>query len=163
MEIQQNFSLKKYNTFGIEAKAKQFIAVHSIDELKIVLEENKAQKKFILGGGSNMLLTKKLVDSIIFNCTVVEAVDGNEAIEKYIQEEPDLVLMDIQMPNKNGYEAVKEIRKLKDSDKIPIIALTAGIMTGDREKCIEAGMNDYLPKPIIKTDLEQIITKWLKK
>ncbi|HEY4628554.1 MAG TPA: UDP-N-acetylmuramate dehydrogenase [Flavobacterium sp.] len=66
MEIQQNFSLKKYNTFGIEAKAKQFIAVHSIDELKIVLEENKAQKKFILGGGSNMLLTKD-IDALVIH------------------------------------------------------------------------------------------------
>ncbi len=60
MEIQNNISLKKYNTFGIEAKAKQFVAVHSTDELKIILEENKAQKKFILGGGSNMLLTKDI-------------------------------------------------------------------------------------------------------
>ena len=110
-----------------------------------------------------MLLTKKLVNSIILNCTIIEAADGNEAIEKYIQEKPDLVLMDIQMPNKNGYEAVQEIRKLKESETIPIIALTAGIMSGDREKCIEAGMNDYLPKPIIKADLEQIIIKWLKK
>jgi UDP-N-acetylmuramate dehydrogenase len=58
MEIQQNFSLKKYNTFGIEAKAKEFVAVHSIDELKAVLTENSEKKKFILGGGSNMLLTK---------------------------------------------------------------------------------------------------------
>ncbi|HQF47507.1 MAG TPA: UDP-N-acetylmuramate dehydrogenase [Flavobacterium alvei] len=60
MEIQTNFSLKNYNTFGIEAKAKQFVAVHSIAELKTVLEENKSQKKFILGGGSNMLLTQDI-------------------------------------------------------------------------------------------------------
>ena len=66
MEIQQNFSLKKYNTFGIEAKAKQFVAVHCTDELKVVLEENKAQKKFILGGGSNMLLTKD-IDALVIH------------------------------------------------------------------------------------------------
>ena len=60
MEIQTNFSLKNYNTFGIEAKAKLFVAVHSIAELKTVLEENKSQKKFILGGGSNMLLTQDI-------------------------------------------------------------------------------------------------------
>jgi UDP-N-acetylmuramate dehydrogenase len=64
MEIQHNFSLKKYNTFGIEAKAKQFVAVHSTDELNVILEENKAQKKFILGGGSNMLLTKD-IDALV--------------------------------------------------------------------------------------------------
>ena len=122
------------------------------DKKILIAEDNKI----------NMLLSKKLMNSIISNCTVIEAADGNEAIEKYIQEKPDLVLMDIQMPNKNGYEAVQEIRKLKEAETIPIIALTAGIMSGDREKCIEAGMNDYLPKPIIKADLEQTIIKWLK-
>ena len=66
------------------------------------------------------------------------------------------------MPNKNGYEATYEIRKLKDSEKIPIIAITAGILTGDIEKCFESGMNDYIAKPIIFSDLEQILHKWLK-
>ncbi|WP_281322609.1 UDP-N-acetylmuramate dehydrogenase [Flavobacterium aestivum] len=60
MEILNNFSLKNYNTFGIEAKAQQFVAVHSVSELKNILEQNKSNKKFILGGGSNMLLTKDI-------------------------------------------------------------------------------------------------------
>ena len=60
MEIQNDFSLKNYNTFGIEAKAKQFVAVHTLSELKTVLEEHKATPKFVLGGGSNMLLTKDI-------------------------------------------------------------------------------------------------------
>ena len=60
MQIQNNFSLKKYNTFGIEAKAKQFVAVHSIEELKQILETHKTEAKFILGGGSNMLLTQDI-------------------------------------------------------------------------------------------------------
>jgi len=66
MKIQTNFSLKNYNTFGIEAKAKQFISVHTITELKNVLEENKFKKKFILGGGSNMLLTKD-IDALVIH------------------------------------------------------------------------------------------------
>ena len=66
MEIQHHFSLKNYNTFGIEAKAKQFIAVHSIEELKDILEQKKADKKFILGGGSNMLLTKD-IDALVIH------------------------------------------------------------------------------------------------
>ena len=66
MEIQSNFSLKKYNTFGIEAKAKQFVAIHSVQELKNVLQENKTTQKFILGGGSNMLLTKD-IDALVIH------------------------------------------------------------------------------------------------
>lgn len=66
MQIQDNFSLKNHNTFGIEAKAKQFISVHSVDELKSVLKENPTQKKFILGGGSNMLLTQD-IDALVIH------------------------------------------------------------------------------------------------
>jgi UDP-N-acetylmuramate dehydrogenase len=66
MEIKSNFSLKNYNTFGIDAKAKEFVAVHSVADLKEVLEENSAKEKFILGGGSNMLLTKN-VDALVIH------------------------------------------------------------------------------------------------
>lgn len=65
MEIINQFSLKNFNTFGIEAKAKKFIAVHSVQELKTVLQENQQEKKFILGGGSNMLLTKDIEALVI--------------------------------------------------------------------------------------------------
>lgn len=66
MEIQNNFSLKKYNTFGIEAKARQFVAVHSVEELQTVLRQHPDEKKFILGGGSNMLLTRD-VDALVIH------------------------------------------------------------------------------------------------
>lgn len=65
MEILNDFSLKNYNTFGIEAKAEKFVAVHSVSELKNILEQNKNQQKFILGGGSNMLLTKNIEALVI--------------------------------------------------------------------------------------------------
>ncbi|MBP4142269.1 PAS domain S-box protein [Flavobacterium sp. P4023] len=125
-----------------------------LDGIKVlIVEDNKI----------NMLLAKTLVKRIISNCTIFEAYDGNEAVEIYKKEKPDVILMDIQMPNKNGYEATQEIRELKDSENIPIIAITAGILVGDKEKCLVAGMNDYLPKPIIKLDLEKVLCKWLKK
>ncbi len=66
MELLSNFSLKNHNTFGIEAKAKEFVAVHSIDELRQVLQENASKKKFILGGGSNMLLTQD-IDALVIH------------------------------------------------------------------------------------------------
>ena len=94
------------------------------------------------------------------NCTLIEAINGSEAIEKFHSEFPDLILMDIQMPVKNGYEATVGIRKIANFN-VPIIALTAGIVLGEKEKCIEFGMNDYLSKPIIKGELEQILLKWV--
>jgi len=66
MEILNNFSLKNYNTFGIAAKAKQFVAVHNVADLRTILQQNKSQQKFILGGGSNMLLTKD-VDALVIH------------------------------------------------------------------------------------------------
>ena len=66
MELQTNFSLKNYNTFGIEAKAREFVSVQNTTELRTVLEQNKSKKKFILGGGSNMLLTKD-IDALVIH------------------------------------------------------------------------------------------------
>ncbi|EIA08467.1 PAS domain S-box protein [Flavobacterium frigoris] len=111
----------------------------------------------------NMLLAKTLLKRLVPDCIIYEAKDGNEAIEQYKKEMPDIILMDIQMPNKNGYEATQEIRQLKDSAEIPIIAITAGIMADDKEKCLKAGLNDYLSKPIIESELEKMLFKWLEK
>lgn len=79
MEIQNHFSLRNYNTFGIEANAKQFVAVQSIEELKSVLAENKPKNKFILGGGSNMLLTKD-IDALVIHIDLKgkKIVDEND-------------------------------------------------------------------------------------
>jgi CheY-like chemotaxis protein len=76
---------------------------------------------------------------------------------------PDIILMDIQMPNKNGYDATYEIRKMEGSEKTPIIALTAGILKDEKEKCFESGMDDFLAKPIIVSELENKLQKWLVK
>ena len=96
MEIVPNFSLKKYNTFGIEAKAKQFVAVHSVQDLKTILQENKAQKKFILGGGSNMLLTKD-VDALVIHIDLKG--------KKIIEENEDFVWVESQA-GENWHEFV---------------------------------------------------------
>ncbi|GEL09467.1 UDP-N-acetylmuramate dehydrogenase [Flavobacterium glycines] len=96
MEIQQNFSLKNYNTFGIEAKAKQFVAVHSVYELETVLKEHKDEKKFILGGGSNMLLTKD-IDALVIHIDLKG--------KKITQEDDDYVWVEAQA-GENWHEFV---------------------------------------------------------
>ncbi len=96
MTLQSNFSLKNYNTFGIEAKAKQFTAVHSLAELKTVLVENLTEKKFILGGGSNMLLTQD-IDALVIHIDLKG--------KKIIEENDDFVWVESQA-GENWHEFV---------------------------------------------------------
>jgi PAS domain S-box-containing protein len=109
----------------------------------------------------NMLLAKTLVKQIVPNATIFELENGKDALEKTQELLPDLILMDIQMPVMNGYDSAQEIRKIPMAENIPIIALTAGTIVGEKEKCIEYGMNDYIPKPIEKEHLIKIISQWI--
>lgn len=87
-------------------------------------------------------------------CEVDAAEDGEQALSKWKENGYDLILMDIQMPRKDGYEVTREIRSLENNEKHTIIvALTANALDGDKEKCLEAGMDDYLSKPIDKQHL----------
>ena len=127
---------------------------NSMENYKILIaEDNKI----------NMLLAKTLVKKIVANCTIIEAANGYDAVALSEIEIPDLILMDIQMPIQNGYDATAAIRKNKNIMKIPVIALTAGVLNGEKEKCISHGMSDYITKPIVQTDLERILQKWLVK
>ena len=111
----------------------------------------------------NLLLTKTYLKDIIPQALIIEAKDGAEAVEKYHKESPDLILMDIQMPHLNGLEATKKIRVLEKTIEIPIIALTAGNLPGEKEKCMQAGMSDFLTKPLLKQTLFNMIQKWFSK
>jgi two-component system cell cycle response regulator DivK len=79
---------------------------------------------------------------------VIEAVDGSKGIERAISDRPDLIIIDIQMPVMNGYEAIAALRRNPLVSGIPIVAITSLAMVGDREKIIEAGADEYLSKPI---------------
>lgn len=110
----------------------------------------------------NMFLATTIIQKMIPKATIYKAADGEEAVEQFKNNNFDLILMDVQMPKKNGYEAAEEIRKLETTKRTPIIALTAGIMLGEKEKCLQVGMDDYLPKPIMQNDLEIVLKKWIK-
>jgi signal transduction histidine kinase/response regulator RpfG family c-di-GMP phosphodiesterase len=111
----------------------------------------------------NMLLCKSLLKKLLPNVEIYACENGSKALETFKTNKLDLVLMDIQMPELNGYDATMQIRQLNYGNDIPIIALTAGTIQGDREKAITAGMNDYLAKPINITEFNKVVTKWVSK
>jgi PAS domain S-box-containing protein len=107
----------------------------------------------------NQRLIKRMLEK--FYCQVDIASSGEEALLKLKKNEYDLVLMDCQMPNMDGYETTACIRADEKDKHILIIAMTANALIGDREKCIDAGMDDYIAKPMKQKDLEKILKKWI--
>ncbi|MGO3029899.1 ATP-binding protein [Pseudomonas helleri] len=123
-----------------------------------------------MGQGGKVLL----VEDNPVNQTVIEATlrslgyevcvvsDGAQAIHQANTEDYVAILMDCRLPIIDGYEATRQIRQLAGCRTVPIIALTANALQGDRENCLQAGMNDYLAKPFKRTDLEQILQCWVQ-
>jgi CheY-like chemotaxis protein len=111
----------------------------------------------------NQLVARGMLQKMGYQVTV--AGNGQEALEALRQhDDHDLVLMDCQMPEMDGYEATRAIRSGQagwSQAKIPVLAMTANTVRGDREKCLAAGMNDYLTKPVMGDLLAQALAKWL--
>ena len=123
------------------------------DTVKILLVEDYKHSQIIV----TRLLKKNDFDTIV----VVE--NGQEALDAVKQQHYDLILMDMQMPVMNGFEATKKIRELKQYKDTPIVALTAFAMKGDREKCLDAGATDYIPKPIDSHEFIQKVKYYTEK
>ena len=121
--------------------------------------------------GSNVLLVddneinRMVAELMLTNVSVnvVMAVDGRQAVDMLQEQDFHLIFMDCQMPIMDGYEASRTIRQLTEPKKaeVPIIAMTANAMKGDRERCLEAGMDDYIAKPVDAQDLYALVEKWL--
>ncbi|MGH2667228.1 PAS domain S-box protein [Flavobacterium sp.] len=175
--LELNSDIRKGSTFYFTLDLVYFkvdevlsaVDVNQIDvdfvDLSLYCKENelllKAKKILVIEDNKiNMLLAKTLIKKILPNAVVYEAKDGKVGVEQCKMTNPDIILLDIQMPILNGYETAQEIRKFNPT--IPIIALTAGTIKGEREKCIESGMNDYISKPIIKDLFENVLLKWLQ-
>jgi PAS domain S-box-containing protein len=123
----------------------------STDGSILIVEDNAA----------NMLLMKSYFNNIIPGVRLLEAENGEIALRLFKEFKPKLVITDIQMPKLNGYELTTRIRNLTFGKQVPIIAITAGILNGEREKCLELGMNDYLSKPVLQETLRHVLEKWL--
>ncbi|MCK8824050.1 response regulator [Fuchsiella alkaliacetigena] len=107
----------------------------------------------------NQEIAKELMEDVGLQVSVVE--NGEEAVEKVKEEDFDLILMDVQMPVMDGYEATKIIRADSKNQDIPIIAITAHAMLEDKEHCLEVGMNDYISKPFMPQEFLLKLSKWI--
>jgi CheY-like chemotaxis protein/HPt (histidine-containing phosphotransfer) domain-containing protein len=110
----------------------------------------------------NMQLARTIVHKNIEGVIIHEAKNGAEAIDICKRITPNIILMDIQMPEINGLQATETIRKMHKNVYLPIIALTAGNVKGEKEKCMAAGMDDFITKPFVEQILITTIIKWMK-
>lgn len=123
-----------------------------------------ARSPLILLAEDNEFTAETMRDYLLFHGFQVRvATNGYEVIEQALALKPHLILMDIQMPGINGFEATRRLRLEPSMAQTPIIALTALAMAGDRERCLNAGANDYYSKPISLKQLLAIIRQFLAK
>ncbi len=99
----------------------------------------------------NLRLVRKILGSAGYQ--VIEATDGASGLRAIYDQQPDLVLMDVNLPDTDGLEITRQVRATPELANTRIIALTANAMHGDRERCLEAGCDGYIPKPITKAEL----------
>jgi two-component system cell cycle response regulator DivK len=109
----------------------------------------------------NRMLVRRVLEAEGYR--VIEAEDGVQGIERIQSQTPDLVLMDINLPEIDGYEVTKRFKQLPSMEEVPVIAMTANVMKGDREKTLAAGCDGYIPKPIDIDALPGQIAKFLGK
>lgn len=182
LSLQEEVRIKKYADSIIVKTAHSYQRM--LDEVSLFLhlveeDENpklRSQRQQSRNGLSNILDKKKalIVDDDVRNIyslskaleaqkmQIFTAIDGREALEE-LEKNPDIdvVLLDMMMPNMDGYETASKIRENADWKQLPVIAVTAKAMTGDREKCINAGASDYITKPVDTDQLLSLLRVWL--
>ena len=125
------------------------------------MDENKGTILYVEDNPDNRMLIRRVLAADDY--TVKEALNAKEALEVLKTLRPDLILMDINMPDMDGYTLTAHIRAMPNLGLIPIVALTANVMRGDRERSLEAGCDGYIQKPIDIDTLTQQIERFLKR
>ncbi|MFC3355425.1 response regulator [Sphingobacterium zeae] len=138
---------------AVQAKANENLPVSSDfydKEIQVLLADDNAV---------NMALNLRIMASIMPSARLTEVSDGAQAIEACMKKTFDFILMDVQMPEIDGIEATKQIRQIEGYADTPIIGVTAGNISGEKERCLAAGMSDFLAKPIRQQDLYTALDK----
>ncbi|MFN8346650.1 MAG: response regulator [Spirosomataceae bacterium] len=181
LSMTEELKIKKYADSIIVKTAHSYrrmldevsLFLHLVEENKQTSPKNEIKKGGVLGeilNNKTVLIADDDVRNIFsltkaletYKMEVVTALDGKEALQK-LQEHPtiDVVLLDMMMPQMDGYETAKKIRENFQWRNLPVIAVTAKAMTGDREKCIQAGASDYITKPVDIDQLISLLRVWL--
>ncbi len=165
-KLKLDSEINKGSTFYFEI---EFKTCHKFNDEKMKKDEKGLSKKEIIANKNLNILIAEDYDvnrafmKLVFSKYRIKptfAHDGEEAVQKAKENSYDIIFMDINMPKMNGMDATKIIRKTFNN--VPIIALTANALSGDREKFIEAGMDDYLSKPLNQNDLQEILLNYSK-
>lgn len=122
-------------------------------------ELNKGTVLYVEDNSDNRNLIRRVLEAESYS--VVDAVNAGQAIEKLEKNKIDLILMDINIPDMDGYTLTTKIKGIKNFSNIPIVAVTANVMRGDREKSLEAGCDGYIQKPIDIDTLAQQIERFI--
>jgi CheY-like chemotaxis protein/HPt (histidine-containing phosphotransfer) domain-containing protein len=111
----------------------------------------------------NMALASTIISGTLPHVNLIKAGNGKEAVRAFRDNRPDMIFMDIQMPEISGYDASRIIREIEAATggHVPIIALTAGTIKGEKERCMDAGMDDYTTKPVVSATIRSLLEKWL--
>lgn len=142
-------SLDRQSNEKNKKQVKKKLSIRPKNSSILIAEDNVINQKVILG----------MLKRLGYNADLAE--DGLEAVQAVQDKHYDLVFMDIQMPKLDGYDATRQIRQLGDEyGRLPIIAMTANAMQGDREKCLAQGMDDYISKPVKKDELTSLMMSW---
>ena len=149
------------NAFGKKVERRSRSRLSKQDDAAVRMKALRGSKLLLVEDNEiNQQVAQEILEDAGFNVTIAE--NGLKAVEEVKAADYDAVLMDIQMPEMDGYEATHEIRKEERFANLPILAMTANAMTSDRDKALEAGMNDHVAKPIDTNELFSALERWIK-